>query len=1405
MYGKKIIIKSNVFLFLFFILFSSGALAQVNVTLVNPENGYIFINTTNITFNCTATGDAVYNITLYHNLTGTWEANQTQVFGEFVWDTDSLLLCHYNGDTECLANGSGAATNNASVGFEDAVFFQGATVNDTDILTYATANNFDKNQGTIEFWVRTTYAIDAGSQEDRWFFAIGGEYVGDSYEIYVASDHLVFKIKDVNENDHWIESNILNWQAGEWHHVAAVWDLDGDVGNGEKMELYIDGTADNSNYDTTGVNIYVENIASNMFIGSCDVGGCGSQYVADATFDELRISKTVKTQTEINESYQKGLEDRSWVSATWNVSGVGDGYYVWNCLAYDNDSESNWSLNNFSFSVDVSPPRFNDIYHTPNSTDDVDPGSEINVTVNLTDFSGVDTVILQWKETVWNNVTMVNIGGDLWRGGFSIDVTGGNYSYRIWANDTHSIANTSQTINITAEWDYTWNATPLDFGTVHGKINTIGNLGMLRVNNTGDDPLEFTLSHNWPLNVYFNGSANTLSFYLENKSEVDINITIQFSSLDSESSMVININASHGSETPEPVFRQATALINSYSGGPYLDVSLVSLPTTVYQSQTINLSAKVKNIGNETGNETWLNWSLPTGWSVLSGNLSYYIGNLSSGNVAWNNITVRLSPETASAGVFTVYANSSCNGSSDSESETVVVRCSNSDGVCGAGCTYTNDDDCTVPSGGTTTVKEEVRTGGGGVKEQRYGVSLSFPERIDIYRGKESVFTAIVSNTEEGSVIENCSLSVTGYPQIHITISPSSFRVEHGKPKSVEIRIFAPNYTSYGEHLLKIQVKGNGKTVDGEEGEEVEDTKNVLLVIHGVEENETLESIEKAENEINRLKEMGFDVSRLEEIVKEANKSFTKWDYDSAKRLAERILEEKEYLLKAHQVIKELENKIKKAENNGIELNETLVMYELARAAFSRGDYKRAEERGNDALLAYAIESATPNLRLFLYRYWFVIITIVLVVVFSSVFLKRKLYILWVRKQLEKLKIEEREIRKLMKNLQKQHFEEKSISKSEYYRMMYVYEKRLADIKKLKAKFSSKLIGAFGSKRVLKSLKEEEKRIKEIMEDAQLKYFHMQSISRSSYLETMRALREELLDIKMRIKEIVSSMGEKEKWKYRIKEAGLAVVFVFLLSSLFGAVCVKGDLIIGTENSSLQAIHQAENYIKEMVAMGFGVSYANDTLNEAKHQFKIGNYIGAETLARYVKDIKDSAIRVDKLIDRIEKRIYEAEAKGINVSSAKTLFSSGIEEFENERYVNAENLLNQAENKVEEAEAEFYMKMVMEKSEFDWAGFLKANLIVILLLGAGFFITVFVGYREMRIRRIKKSIIKLENEKKSLKLLMKEAQEAYFKYKTMGKSEYERAMEIYQLRLAKIKKEVPVLLKLLGDLKLKKF
>jgi tetratricopeptide (TPR) repeat protein len=123
-----------------------------------------------------------------------------------------------------------------------------------------------------------------------------------------------------------------------------------------------------------------------------------------------------------------------------------------------------------------------------------------------------------------------------------------------------------------------------------------------------------------------------------------------------------------------------------------------------------------------------------------------------------------------------------------------------------------------------------------------------------------------------------------------------------------------------------------------------------------------------------------------------------------------------------------------------------------------------------------------------------------------------------------------------------------------------------------------------------------------------------------------------------------------------------------------------------TKESAMQAINGAESIIREMQEMRLGVTYANDTLNEAKVLFLQERYMTAKTMAEKVAEIKATAIKISGLADAAEARLYDLSLKGYDVGAAHDLFNSGLEEFKIGNYKEAENKMNSVISLLDETE-----------------------------------------------------------------------------------------------------------------------
>lgn len=1354
----------------------------LNLGTIQPTEGQIFNSSNTVAFTCNATDEGqVLNLTLYHDLNGTLSANQSEHYGEAYFDQNTSFLCTFNGNMACESSGTGAPMANSSLAFEDGRFSQGIRINESGLLRYASAGSFNRSQGTIEFWIRP----GSDMTSDSWFaFDAADSYADDENELSIAivNGNLRLQIYDSSGNWYYAFQDVSAWQTGEWYHVAGVWDLDSEVNaEGDLLAVYINGAGQDSSYSCDVLcsgPIPYATASSSFSIGSNKMN---SKQI-NSTLDSFRISSVVRSASEINQSYQASLGNYSSISRTWSFSSVPDGSYSWKCAAYDNDSNEN-STGTIGFHVDMyAAPSVNLISLSPSSLEDIDPGVTINVTANITDPSGVSAAIFQWKKVGdWNNITMAyNASSGLYvNASFQIDMVGGVYYYRIWSNDSGGRSGYSATQNTTGAWDFTWTRSPSSFGTVSGLTNSVNNVGLLTINNTGDDTLNFTLSHNWLLALYYNGSDEQ-NFYVGNHTAVSINITALFASFGSENDMTITIDASHPTQTASPLSLATNATINSYSGGPYLSISITGYSASVSQSQAFGLLAKVKNIGNETAAGTWLNWTLPDGWEA-SGNITQFIGNLSSGSVAWNNLTVTVNPTLAEPGTFIIYANSSCSqNASGTDSRTVGVSCSNSDGVCGHGCSYVTDSDCGIPTGPGGGTAEIRIGGGGGDQTAQYIMRMDAPSIFDIQRGEKKTLSIRIANEGKKTNLSSISLLVSGYPLTQLRISPSSIgRLEYNQTGWFEMEISVPNYTRYGMHNLTLKATASGSTSTTRNLTALERAQGITIVVRSVQENETKRALAEAEKAIQEMADAGLATGKAISLLEEAKDQISLWDYDSSLETSKKVLEMKALSFEISGLISRVEEGIREAESFGVQTPESRKMSSLSKTALQREDYAKAEERASGAVAALMIEGRGLETMRFIYANWHIMTALSAAFVAGACMAYRKSLKGRIKRKISLLMDEEKAVRSLMEKAQQDLYREKTLSRLEFHKLMSLYESSLARIRKRKARLAGRLMKL--EKHPLQEFRKNEQAVRKEIQDLQRRYYEQGSVTKTAYRKTMDGLREELAESIRNIERIM----ERKKG-----QAGFLAMGILLLLAFSGMAIGQVD----DRQAASDAMEKALVWMKDMEALGFPATRANDTLNEAMLLFSRGFFKGAEAMANDVQGIKERAISLDTRMDEVEESIYQARSKGMEVTQPQALFDEALEAFRQEDYERAEELLGQASSRLEEIQSDFSMRRLSEGR--GWEGLVKKiqdNAPLILITAAAFSAIGIMAARIRKKRKILSRMKALDRKSLDIKAMMKELQSGYFEKGSVSQSEYKALMSRYRKKLAVIKRKKLVL------------
>jgi len=191
-------------------------------------------------------------------------------FGEpYAVDAHTLLLLHFDGSYTGAQGEPGTPNGTAFAGGRHD---QGVLVDDADTLTYATADNLEREQGAIEFWISPQWDGDDG--QSYTFFEVGNGWFNRLRIMKDGANNLRFMLWD-STTECGVAYNVAYWRAGEWHHVAVTW-------AGSDIALYVDGEQRASSDDASPPDI----LANTMHVGS----SLWYDQQADAVMDELRIS-----------------------------------------------------------------------------------------------------------------------------------------------------------------------------------------------------------------------------------------------------------------------------------------------------------------------------------------------------------------------------------------------------------------------------------------------------------------------------------------------------------------------------------------------------------------------------------------------------------------------------------------------------------------------------------------------------------------------------------------------------------------------------------------------------------------------------------------------------------------------------------------------------------------------------------------------------------------------------------------------------------------------------------------------------------------------------------------------------------------------------------------------------------
>jgi len=753
-----------------------------------------------------------------------------------------------------------------------------------------------------------------------------------------------------------------------------------------------------------------------------------------------------------------------------NYSLLADGDYSFNATATDNATNIN-STSSRNVTIDTKAPNVTLITFYLNSSDSVDPSG--NLTFNATvadDRMSVGTVILQYHNgTTWANKTMLSQGSNVYQANISLAITNQSYAYNIYANDTVGNINLTTNATFNSFFDCTFTRTPADLGATAG-FNENKFTGNISINNTGDPDypnnncnLTFRLTHELTEGrVCFNNICFKPSNTIDIAAKVNTTIKTNGSFLSEIKEETFNISISELTFRASTNHSNASISLVSTTGGPYLFQKITASPATLSLiTQNFTLEGYVRNlVGDGTTNNTaynvTLNWTLPSDFLIKDGNISSNFTNLSDSATQQKPINITLNATnlpSMSAGTLTVSLYSQGTNSTNTlinhtggrtllvEQANITFTCSNvSDGIIVTACSSLDGDFVAAPSSSSSTTGGG---GGGGSSGGEIVETVQTTSDFQVVRGKQNTIQIPFINKDNNDSIRDITIKVSGNIAKYITISPSSIpSLGPGDETTLSLLITSPSYLPLGREEIKIEIEGRLRN------EVYKEIKKIVLEIHELSQEEAKALLKESEALMKKFNEAGFNITSLNNLLAESQKVINDFAYEKVRDNHAIIKNTVTKALDSKKIIDELTKLIAIAEEKGIPVPESSKLLKLAKLSLERNDFEEAFARAKEAQVAYALEvkGEIGKIVYYLKNYPGTISLTAIILVLFSVTAYKITKFNYLSSRIKRLKEEELILTELMKVVQRDAFEKKSMSMEEYETAMQQYEQKLEKV-----------------------------------------------------------------------------------------------------------------------------------------------------------------------------------------------------------------------------------------------------------------------------------------------------------------------------------------------------------------------
>jgi hypothetical protein len=289
--------------------------------------------------------------------------------------------------------------------------------------------------------------------------------------------------------------------------------------------------------------------------------------------------------------------------------------------------------------------------------------------------------------------------------------------------------------------------------------------------------------------------------------------------------------------------------------------------------------------------------------------------------------------------------------------------------------------------------------------------------------------------------------------------------------------------------------------------------------------------MESAKLLLNEMSDNEFYIGDVKQLLQQILSDFEQRDYESVQELYNQLQQIRDNAVESNDMIASLDKRIYRAINFwGLSTDKTSRIMNLAKIAFVRGDYTKALKRITEAQLTFALETKGEyNIPFIIITYWYYILFAVILSAIVLYFGSKRIRLALLNHKIKSLIHEEQVLLGLMKVLQKDTFEKKKLSMSEYNNTMLTYSKRLNGVVKDIIKYETIRSHIFKFKGERKMLLDERKKLISLIKQTQHKYLTKGKYETRVYMNKMRAYTERLSEIQERLSTLEAKQALKKK------------------------------------------------------------------------------------------------------------------------------------------------------------------------------------------------------------------------------------------------------------------------------------